>query len=59
MVKTKDLDTFELYWNDPDPIEGNDYMIESLKNLGGGVYLITYNGGASEAEVPADEIFHA
>lgn len=52
-----------LIWNDPDPIEGNDYTISWIENL---VYLydedntvpilIQYNNGKSEAQVFLHEI---
>lgn len=45
----------KLYWNDPEPIEGNDYEIDSLINKGD-IYLITYNDGSSEAEVFGHEL---
>jgi hypothetical protein len=55
-----------LVWNDPDPIEGNDYtitfmdeMIEKADDLENDELmpiLIQYNGGMSEAEVFLHEI---
>jgi len=51
-----------LYWNDPDPIEGNDYRItfikeEDLEDIDEPLapILIQYGGGA-EAEVFLHEI---
>jgi len=43
-------------WNDPDPIEDNDYRITSRVQYEGDTSLITYNEGYSEAEVFDDEI---
>jgi hypothetical protein len=51
-----DLELDFLYWEDPDPIEGNDYRVTNLKCLGDGFYFIEYNEGQSEAEVPASEL---
>lgn len=59
----------DLVWNDPDPIEGNDYTIETVTILNGGMEddedmddmyddmcaLIQYGGG-SEATVFISEI---
>jgi len=51
----------KLYWNDPEPIEdneyleGTDYEVNSLVN-NGEIYLITYNSGQSEAEVLGSEL---
>lgn len=52
---------FVAYWNDPAPIEGNDYRITSMKGYDEAEYEddlieITYNGGSSEAEVFKHEI---
>lgn len=49
-----------LIWNDPDPIEGNDYTITSIREMIDGEddnspILIQYGGG-SEAEVFLHEI---
>ena len=68
-IKTyQDLDTLYEYdipliWNDPDPIEGNDYTISYIEDL---IYLydedfstpilIQYNNGLSEAQVFLHEI---
>lgn len=46
----------QLVWNDPDPIEGNDYRITSRIQYEGNTSLITYNNGYSEAEVFDHEI---
>ena len=43
-------------WNDPDPIEGNDYRITSRIKYEDDTSLITYNDGLSEAEVFDHEI---
>ena len=50
-----------LVWNDPDPIEGNDYTIFSIKEMIDGEddncpLLIQYNNGQSEAQVFLHEI---
>ena len=47
-----------LKWNDPDPIEGNDYTITNVLqvNKEAGTATIEYNGGSSEAEVYLSEI---
>ena len=50
-----------LVWNDPDPIEGNDYTITFIEDIDEEVFdedypiLIQYGGG-SEAEVYLHEI---
>jgi hypothetical protein len=57
----------ELIWNDPDPIEGNDYTISFIeKEIFDEVFeddeiadlpiLIQYNGGDSEAQAYLHEI---
>jgi hypothetical protein len=51
----------ELVWNDPDPIEGNDYTISYIEPLDDEVdeyfeILIQYNNGGSEAQVFLHEI---
>ena len=51
----------ELVWNDPDPIQGNDYtisFIEDIEEADGVDYpiLIQYNNGRSEAQVYLHEI---
>jgi hypothetical protein len=45
----------KLYWNDPDPIEGNDYLITQRIQYEDGTSLIIYGDG-SEAEVFDSEI---
>jgi len=50
-----------LVWNDPDPIEGNDYTIFSIEEMIDGEdddspLLIQYNNGQSEAQVFLHEI---
>lgn len=45
-----------LYWNDPDPIKGNDYKIQTLTYVTEDIYLITYNNGHSQAEVYGHEL---
>ena len=45
----------EMVWNDPDPIEGNDYTITKVSNLDDETCLIHYGGG-SEAGVYLTEI---
>tara|TARA_Y100001937_G_C7036470_1_gene292611 strand:+ start:263 stop:607 length:345 start_codon:yes stop_codon:yes gene_type:complete len=44
-----------MIWNDPDPIEGNDYRIYFFKKICSETALIQYGGG-SEAVVPLSEI---
>lgn len=62
----------KLIWNDPEPIEGNDYTINTVNGMKLNSYkevydsiadldedsilLITYNDGMSEAEVIPQEI---
>jgi hypothetical protein len=54
----------KLVWNDPDPIEGNDYTITSIEDLSDleeedmddYPILIQYNNGGSEAQVFLHEI---
>lgn len=50
------LEWNQLVWNDPDPIEGNDYRITSRIQCEDNTSLITYNNGYSEAEVFDHEI---
>lgn len=47
-----------IIWNDPDPIEGNDYIVSSVDEVFrlDSTARITYNEGASEAEVPCEEL---
>lgn len=51
-----------LVWNDPDPIEGNDYTINFIEDIDEEVFdedypiLIQYNDFGSEAEVFLHEI---
>lgn len=44
-----------LIWNDPDPIEGNDYTITNISEIWKDGALIEY-GKSSEAEVYLHEI---
>lgn len=44
-----------MIWNDPDPIEGNDYKVSYFKQLCSETAIIQYGGG-SEAEVFLSEI---
>jgi hypothetical protein len=51
----------QLEWNDPDPIEGNDYRISYIEDIDDDFdndtpILIQYNNGVSEAEVFLHEI---
>ena len=45
----------QLFWIDPDPIEGNDYKVITIK-LGDEISEITYNGGLSNAKVFNSEL---
>jgi hypothetical protein len=50
-----------LVWNDPDPIEGNDYTITFIEDIDEEVFCDDYPifiqyGGGSEAEVYLHEI---
>jgi hypothetical protein len=50
-----------LVWNDPDPIEGNDYKISFIEEITEDFdehtpILIQYNKGGSEAQVFLHEI---
>jgi hypothetical protein len=60
-LKQAVADKKELVWNDPDPIEGNDYTITFIEAIDEEVFdddypiLIQYGGG-SEAEVYLHEI---
>ena len=59
-LKTAIKNNIPLVWNDPDPIEGNDYTITYIEPLGDindrdSPILIQYGGG-SEAEVFLHEI---
>jgi hypothetical protein len=49
-----------LIWNDPDPIEGNDYIISFIEDLEDldedSPIFIQYNQGGSEAQVFLHEI---
>ncbi len=70
MTTIKELQTawenkVPLIWNDPDPIESNDYTISYIENL---IYLdeeylsslilMQYNNGGSEAKVFLHEILY-
>jgi hypothetical protein len=63
-LKQAVADKKELVWNDPDPIEGNDYTISFIEDLSeieeedmkGFPILIQYNNGGSEAQVYLHEI---
>lgn len=46
----------KLYWNDPDPIEGNDYKVTTIDVINRETSFITYNNGNSEAEVYNSEL---
>lgn len=46
----------KLKWNDPEPIEGNDYTISDIIWMNEEMAMIHYNEGLSEAEVFTDEI---
>jgi len=55
----------KLLWNDPDPIEGNDYTISWIEDLSDieeidefTPILIQYNNGGSEAQVFLHEIIY-
>ncbi len=62
-IKKARKENKKLKWNDPDPIEGNDYTITYIEDLSGLTdeemedcpVLIQYGGG-SEAEVYLSEI---
>lgn len=62
-IKKARKENKNLKWNDPDPIEGNDYTITYIEDLSGFTdedmedypVLIQYGGG-SEAEVYLTEI---
>jgi hypothetical protein len=60
-LKQAVADKKELVWNDPDPIEGNDYTITFIEEIDEEVFddyypiLIQYGGG-SEAQVYLHEI---
>jgi hypothetical protein len=50
-----------LVWNDPDPIEGNDYTISYIEDIDDDwdndtLILIQYSNGGSEAQVYLSEI---
>ena len=50
-----------LIWNDPEPIEGNDYTISWIEGITSDIdrldpILIQYNNGQSEAQVFLHEI---
>ena len=64
-LKQAVADKKELVWNDPDPIEGNDYTIWFIEDIDDDVeeadmvdypILIQYGGGGSEAQVYLHEI---
>lgn len=55
----------QLVWNDPDPIEGNDYTISFIEDIDDDIedddmvdypILIQYNDSGSEAQVYLHEI---
>ena len=49
-----------IIWNDPDPIDGNDYKLSYLEDLdevdSDTPILIQYNAGGSEAQVFLHEL---
>ena len=59
-IKIAIYEDMKMVWNDPDPIEGNDYTIHSISNLNDETCTIHYgtgeNGMYSEAEVFLTEI---
>jgi hypothetical protein len=62
-LKQAIADKKELVWNDPDPIEGNDYTINFIENIDDEFeddesypILIQYNDFGSEAQVYLHEI---
>lgn len=63
-LKQAIVDKNKLVWNDPDPINGNDYticFIEDINNIEDDdiidyPILIQYNNGGSEAQVYLHEI---
>jgi len=49
----------KIVWNDPDPIDGNDYTVREIITLHGGTALIQYGSYPapySEAEVLISEL---
>jgi len=55
ILEAIDDKTKTLVWNDPDPIEGNDYTISNIIKINEEMATIHYND-YSEAEVPLWEI---
>lgn len=64
-LKQAVADKKELVWNDPDPIEGNDYTLSFIEDIEDDVeeadmvdyhILVQYNNGGSEAQVYLHEI---
>lgn len=59
-MKFKDAKKFcdmgVLYWSDPDPIEDNDYKINSILRNSPVTAIIEYNDKESEAEVFLSEL---
>jgi len=45
----------KLWWNDPDPIKGNDYTVDDIEVFDE-MSIISYNKGNSEAEVYNHEL---
>lgn len=64
-LKQAVADKKELVWNDPDPIDGNDYTLSFIEDIEDDVeeadmvdypILVQYNNGGSEAQVYLHEI---
>lgn len=59
-VKDAVMNRQKIVWNDPDPIEGNDYTVQKIWNIGEETAMIQYGGDdtecLSEAEVYLTEL---
>jgi hypothetical protein len=55
-VKNAVIKRQKMVWNDPDPIEGNDYTVQKIWKINKETAIITYNDGASDAEVYLSEL---
>lgn len=45
-----------IIWNDPDNINGNNYIVNSIVDISNNTAIISYNDNSSEAEVFINEL---
>lgn len=51
-VKNAIINQNTLIWNDPDPIEGNDYIVKNIWNIDNETAMIQY--GSGEHDIPSE-----